>query len=156
MSDMMNRKKEYTLLLEQWDMMFDAEYDTLAMLCNTTALLQEFYGEVVNWVGFYRLKEDTLVLGPFQGKVACAYLYKDKGVCQKAVSTKGTVIVSNVHVIQDHIACDSASNSEIVVPIIKNNQVIGVLDIDSPLFDSFDHIDAEYLYQLTDRIAQRL
>jgi len=116
------------------------ESDRIANLANAAALL--FWSlPAVNWAGFYLLKERELVLGPFQGKIACIRIKLGQGVCGSAAEQRQTLVVPNVHEFPGHIACDSASNSEIVVPIIKNDALIGVLDIDSPEFARFDDND---------------
>lgn len=111
-----------------------------ANLANSSALLNDSMINI-NWVGFYLMEEEKLVLGPFQGKPACIEIAVGKGVCGTAVAENQTQLVPNVHEFPGHIACDGASNSEIVVPIRKNGDVIGVLDIDSPLFGRFDETD---------------
>ena len=112
----------------------------IANLANASALLwQEL--EDLNWAGFYLLEGDTLVLGPFQGKPACIEIPVGKGVCGTAVQENKTLVVPDVHQFPGHIACDCASNSEIVIPICKNDEIIGVLDIDSPLLDRFSEED---------------
>jgi len=116
------------------------ESDLIANLANSAALL--FWSlPAVNWAGFYLLKEQELVLGPFQGKVACIRIKLGHGVCGSAAEQRRTLVVPNVHEFPGHIACDSASNSEIVVPIVKNGALVGVLDIDSPEFARFDDND---------------
>ena len=116
------------------------ESDRIANLGNAAALL--FWSlPAVNWAGFYLLKERELVLGPFQGKIACIRIKLGQGVCGSAAEQRQTLVVPNVHKFPGHIACDSASNSEIVVPLIKNKALIGVLDIDSPEFARFDDND---------------
>ena len=102
----------------------------------------------LNWAGFYFAKDDELVLGPFQGKPACVRIRVGQGVCGTAAAQCATTIVPNVHEFPGHIACDSASNSEIVVPLIKNDELIGVLDLDSPVLARFDEADAEGLQRL--------
>lgn len=120
------------------------EKDWLASLANASALLCMMFDDI-NWSGFYLYKNDQLVLGPFQGKPACTHIELGKGVCGKAAITRETQVVENVHEFPGHIACDSQSNSEIVLPIIKNDKLIGVLDIDSPLYSRFDQTDRKYL-----------
>lgn len=112
----------------------------IANLANASALL---YNELdgLNWAGFYLLEGDRLVLGPFQGKPACIEIPVGRGVCGAAVAQKKPLVLPNVHLFEGHIACDSASNSEIVIPILSDGEVIGVLDIDSPLFDRFTEAD---------------
>lgn len=113
---------------------------TMTNLANASALLYEKLKDI-NWAGFYTIKDNKLVLGPFQGKVACTIIPLGKGVCGTAAAEDRTLVVPDVHKFSGHIACDSASNSEIVVPMHRNGQVFGVLDIDSPLFDRFDADD---------------
>jgi len=108
----------------------------ISNLSNASALLNECLDNV-NWVGFYLYEKDKLVLGPFQGKVACIEIPYGKGVCGTALERKETILVKNVHEFPGHIACDNASNSEIVIPIMKDDEVFGVLDIDSPLLNRF-------------------
>lgn len=116
------------------------ETDWLANLSNASALLDLLIDEI-NWVGFYLMKNGKLVLGPFQGKPACVNIEVGKGVCGTAVETKAVQLVKNVHDFPGHIACDSASNSEIVLPIIVDDEVVAVLDIDSPVLNRFDEED---------------
>lgn len=113
---------------------------TMTNLANASALLNEKL-EDINWVGFYTVKDRKLVLGPFQGKVACTIIPIGKGVCGTAAETDSTQLVPDVHKFAGHIACDSASNSEIVIPLHRNGTVFGVLDIDSPLFGRFSEED---------------
>ena len=122
------------------------ETDPVANMANMSSVL--FNGlDKLNWAGFYVLRGDTLVLGPFQGKPACVRIALGKGVCGTAAQTGQTQLVKNVHEFKGHIACDSASNSEIVVPIFKDGRVWGVLDIDSPVLARFDAADQTYLEQ---------
>ena len=117
---------------------------TMTNLANASALLDEKL-DGINWVGFYTMKNGQLVLGPFQGKVACTLIPLGKGVCGTAAARDCTLVVPDVHAFPGHIACDSASNSEIVVPMHRNGEVFGVLDIDSPLFGRFTEKDREGL-----------
>ena len=117
---------------------------TMTNLANASALLNENLDDI-NWVGFYTIKEGRLVLGPFQGKVACTIIPMGRGVCGTAAATDSTQLVPDVHRFSGHIACDSASNSEIVIPIHRNGEVFGVLDIDSPLFGRFSEEDRQGL-----------
>ena len=117
---------------------------TMTNLANASALLNENLNDI-NWVGFYTIKEGRLVLGPFQGKVACTIIPMGRGVCGTAAATDSTQLVPDVHKFSGHIACDSASNSEIVIPIHRNGEVFGVLDIDSPLFGRFSEEDRQGL-----------
>ena len=131
------------------------EKDDLAMLANVAAAINMNY-EQINWAGFYLYKNDELVLGPFQGKVACTHIPMGKGVCGTSASNKKTIIVEDVHKFEGHIACDSASNSEIVVPIIYEKTLIGVIDIDSFIFNRFNNEDKEILEEVAKVLANRL
>jgi GAF domain-containing protein len=128
-----------------------SEKDNLANISNATAIINACIDNI-NWAGFYFLKEDELVLGPFQGLPACNRIAVGKGVCGTAVSTREVQLVPDVHLFPGHIACDSASNSEIVIPIIKDDKVIGVLDIDSPIKERFTELHAEYLKKFVDTL----
>ena len=140
-----NLDEAYQLLLKQLKALIANETDLIANLANASALLNQFLKDI-NWVGFYLLKDNELVLGPFQGLPACIRIPLNKGVCGLCASTRETIIVDNVHEFEGHIACDPNSNSEIVIPIIdKNDHLIGVLDIDSPKFKRFSSIDKKYL-----------
>lgn len=134
----------YAQLNEQVDAIIGDELDMIANMANISALLFEAL-EHVNWVGFYRLIDNELVLGPFQGKVACIRIPVGKGVCGTAVSTKTTQRIADVHQFVGHIACDAQSNSEIVIPVKMNNEIVAVLDIDSVVFDRFDEQDQQAL-----------
>ena len=123
------------------------------LLSNASALIWESM-EGLNWAGFYIVTGGRLVLGPFQGKTACIHIEKGKGVCGTAAATDSTQLVPDVHKFAGHIACDSASNSEIVIPLHRNGSVFGVLDIDSPLFDRFSLQDKEGLEQFA-RILEK-
>jgi GAF domain-containing protein len=128
-----------------------SEKDNLANISNATAIINACIDNI-NWAGFYFLKEDELVLGPFQGLPACNRIAVGKGVCGTAVSTREVQLVPDVHLFPGHIACDSASNSEIVIPIIKDDKVIGVLDIDSSIKERFTELHAEYLKKFVDTL----
>lgn len=132
--------EQYQLLSKQLDALLTGEHDLIANLSNASALLNQFL-EQINWVGFYLLKEEELVLGPFQGLPACVRIAIGRGVCGSAVAQKQTFVVDDVHAFPGHIACDAASKSEIVIPIVKNEEVIGVLDIDSPITSRFTQED---------------
>lgn len=136
----MNKQLTYEFIKLELFSLLEKENDYIASLANCTALLYDKLDQV-NWVGFYVMKNNELVLGPFQGKVACTRIAKGVGVCGTCVATGKTQLISDVHKFDGHIACDSASNSEIVIPIIKKNKVIAVLDIDSPIINRFDEID---------------
>ncbi len=134
----------YDTLNRQVLALFDGETDLIAAMANLSALLNENL-EQINWVGFYIEREGQLVLGPFQGKVACVRIPYGRGVCGTAAANDETQLVADVHQFEGHIACDSASNSEIVVPVHHNDKVIAVLDIDSPVFSRFDEEDKKGL-----------
>ncbi len=143
-----NSKAElYALLQSQLSSLLEGERDFIANAANFSALLYHSLPDV-NWAGFYLLKESELVLGPFQGQPACVRIEIGKGVCGTAAQQRETIMVENVHEFPGHIACDSASNSEIVVPLIRDGELIGVLDLDSPLLARFDEEDAEGLNDL--------
>ncbi|MDP3385621.1 MAG: GAF domain-containing protein [Eubacteriales bacterium] len=130
----------YTLLDRSIAAILKDEPDWLANLCNTTALIWDMMKDI-NWVGFYLLKEGQLVLGPFQGKPACTRISLGEGVCGTAAERVESIVVEDVHAFSGHIACDSASNSELVVPLAIKGRIIGVIDIDSPEFGRFDSED---------------
>lgn len=131
------------------------ETDWLANLSNASALLYQLMDQI-NWAGFYLFKENQLVLGPFQGKPACVRIALGKGVCGTAAQQRKIQIIKDVHRFPGHIACDEASQSEIVVPMIKNGNFIGVLDIDSPVKNRFDDRDAEGLNAFVDVLNQHI
>ncbi|APC48003.1 histidine kinase [Virgibacillus halodenitrificans] len=139
-----NRAKDYELLNKQLRALSEGETDEIALLSNASALLNQFLSEV-NWVGFYLFKKNELVLGPFQGLPACIRIPAGKGVCGTALEQRTTQLVADVTAFPGHIACDSASKSEIVIPIELGNSVYGVLDIDSPITNRFDETDQHYL-----------
>lgn len=141
-----DKREQYEALLPQIAALLSGEPDLVANLANIAAALKQQFNWF--WVGFYMVKADELVLGPFQGPVACTRIAKGKGVCGTAWQQAETLIVSDVDAFPAHIACSSLSRSEIVVPIIHNNTVVGVLDVDSERLDMFDKIDAEYLQQV--------
>ncbi len=147
---------DYAMLSEQLKSLAEDEHGILPVLANASALLY-WNLEDLNWAGFYLMDNGSLLLGPFQGKVACIRIPLGKGVCGTAAEKDETLVVENVHEFPGHIACDSASNSEIVVPIHKDGQVVGVLDIDSPSIGRFTEEDklglekfVEVLEQVTD------
>src|SRR5678815_4644260 len=133
------REEQYESLLPQIKALLEGEQDLVANLANVAAALKEQFGWL--WVGFYLVKNDELVLGPFQGPVACTRIKKGKGVCGTSWANAETLIVPDVEKFPGHIACSSLSRSEIVVPIIRNNKVLGVLDADSIDLDHYDIID---------------
>ena len=137
----------YASLVLQLRSLLKGEYDFIANTANFSALIYNALPDV-NWAGFYILHDDVLVLGPFQGKPACVRIPMGKGVCGFAAKQCETVIVPNVHEFPGHIACDSASNSEIVIPLFDGERVLGVFDVDSPTLKRFDDQDAEGLNEL--------
>lgn len=144
---------DYLLIIQQMKALANISSDRIAVMANVSALL--FHAmEDINWAGFYLVKDGALLLGPFQGKVACVRIEKGKGVCGAAWAEDRVQVVENVHAFPGHIACDSASNSEIVVPIHRNGTVIAVLDIDSPVPARFDKADAEGLTALAAAIER--
>lgn len=140
------KKEMYEGLIPQITSLVEGETDLVANLANVCAALKESFGFF--WVGFYLVKEDELVLGPFQGPVACTRIRKGKGVCGSAWEKAELIVVEDVDNFPGHIACSSLSKSEIVVPLIKENKVIGVLDVDSDSLAAFDDTDARYLSSL--------
>jgi L-methionine (R)-S-oxide reductase len=147
--DTTDKKSLYAGINRNLKAVLTGESDIIANLANAAALL--FWNlPAVNWVGFYLLKQQELVLGPFQGKIACVRIKLGQGVCGNAADQRQTLVVPNVHEFPGHIACDSASNSEIVIPIVKNDALIGVLDIDSPEFARFDDHDKTELQKFVE------
>lgn len=145
----------YQMLAAQADALISDETDFIANLANISALLFNEMADL-NWSGFYLMKQNQLVLGPFQGKPACVRIDIGKGVCGTAVATGEIQVVADVHQFAGHIACDSASNSEIVLPVRHRGEIIGVLDIDSPLFSRFNQDDAAGLSLLIAVLERRL
>ncbi|NQX70134.1 GAF domain-containing protein [Paenibacillus alba] len=150
------REEQYALLIQQVEALIHDEPNRIANLANAAALLGQFLSEV-NWVGFYLIDQSNekkeLVLGPFQGLPACVRIPLGKGVCGTAAERRETVLVPDVQAFPGHIACDAASQSEIVVPILLGDELIGVLDIDSPKLSRFDETDQRYLEQFVQKLA---
>ena len=142
----MTKEETYQQLLPQIKALVAGEQDIIANMANVGAALHEAFD--FWWTGFYRVEGDVLVLGPFQGPIACTRIPYGRGVCGTAWAQGQTVIVPNVHEFAGHIACSGASNSEIVVPLHRDGEVIAVLDIDSTAFNTFDSIDRHYLEQI--------
>lgn len=140
------REEQYLSLIPQIEALLYGETDLIANLANVCAALKEQFNWF--WVGFYLVKEDELVLGPFQGPVACTRIRKGKGVCGTSWAQRETIIVPDVDAFPGHIACASASKSEIVLPLYKGNEIIGVLDVDSEYLSHFDEIDSIYLNKI--------
>ena len=138
---------DYPLLLKQLASMTETERDTIANLANASALLYMSLKDI-NWAGFYLARDGQLILGPFQGKPACIRIDFGKGVCGSAAAGDTTIVVPNVHAFAGHIACDTASNSEIVIPLRQNRKLTAVLDIDSPTVGRFTQADADGLTSL--------
>ena len=146
-----SRETQYQSLIPQIRALLDGEPDLVANLANMAAALKEQFNWF--WVGFYIVKKDELVLGPFQGPVACTRIRKGRGVCGSSWQEVKTLIVPDVEKFPGHIACSSLSKSEIVVPIIRNGSVVAVLDVDAAELDQFNHIDQLYLEQLVDLLS---
>ena len=150
----MSKSETYQLLLPQIESLVAGEHDMIAKMANVAAVLHEAFG--FWWTGFYRVEHDpsqadaqaVLVLGPFQGPIACTRIPYGRGVCGTAWQQAKTMVVPNVHEFSGHIACSSASNSEIVVPVMQAGSVVAVLDIDSRDYAAFDQTDAFYLEQI--------
>ena len=134
------RRDRYAALAGSLAALLAGERDWIANLANTAALLYTELADI-NWVGFYLLKDGELVLGPFQGKPACVRIAMGRGVCGTVAQRRESIVVPNVHEFAGHIACDSASNSELVVPLIRSGELLGVLDVDSPRLGRFDEED---------------
>lgn len=140
------KKEQYETLIPQIKAVLEGEPDLIANLANITAALKEQFGWL--WVGFYIVKEDELVLGPFQGPIACTRIKKGRGVCGASWAEAKTLVVEDVEKFPGHIACSSLSRSEIVVPVIRDNKVIAVLDADSADLSSYDETDRYFLEKL--------
>ena len=149
-----NKEERYQRFLPDWELLISGETDEIAVLANTCAALREAFGFF--WTGFYLVKNEQLVLGPFQGDVACYRIRKGRGVCGTAWAEARTQVVPDVEQFPGHIACSSLSKSEIVVPVIANNEVIGVLDIDSDELATFDETDRIYLEKLVDVLVKTI
>ncbi|WP_183559376.1 GAF domain-containing protein [Mucilaginibacter sp. SP1R1] len=141
-----DKTEQYTTLIPQIEALLYGEPDLVANLANVAAALKEQFKWF--WVGFYLVKNNQLVLGPFQGPVACTRIGLGKGVCGAAWQQAKTLVVPDVDAFPGHIACSSQSRSEVVVPVFYNNEVVAVLDVDSELLDQFDETDAKYLEQI--------
>ncbi|WP_281615435.1 GAF domain-containing protein [Flammeovirga sp. SubArs3] len=150
--DHTSKEELYNSLIPQIKGLTSIESDLIANLSNTCAVLKTAFDHL--WIGFYLVKEDELVLGPFQGPIACTRIKPGKGVCGTTWSEKKTYVVEDVEAFPGHIACSSASKSEIVVPVIKNDVVVAVLDIDSDTLSTFDTFDQKYLEELCDYLSK--
>ncbi|MFC4714485.1 GAF domain-containing protein [Planococcus dechangensis] len=149
------REQQYSLLNKQLDALLDGEPNRIANLSNASALLGQFLDRI-NWVGFYLMEEGELVLGPFQGMPACVRIPVGKGVCGTAIDKNETMLIDDVHAFPGHIACDAASRSEIVIPIIKDGEALGVLDIDSPELARFTEDDRIGLEQFVQTLIKHI
>lgn len=151
----LNKKELYKQINTYLTGMIRDDSDWLAGISNASALLFQLLPDI-NWAGFYLYKDNELVLGPFQGKPACVRIKMGKGVCGTAAEQREVQVVKDVNEFPGHIACDAASQSEIVIPIIYNGKLIGVLDIDSPTKNRFDHMDAEGLIEFVNILNKHL
>ncbi|MCM3179572.1 GAF domain-containing protein [Cytobacillus horneckiae] len=149
------KEENYRLVIKQLAALLEGETNQIANLSNASALLNQFLDRT-NWVGFYLMEDGELVLGPFQGLPACVRIPLGKGVCGTSASNKKTLRIEDVHQFPGHIACDAASQSEIVVPLIKDGELLGVLDIDSPEKGRFDEIDEKMLTEFVDVLIKFL
>ena len=149
--DTISKEEQYRYLLPQIKNLIEGESDTIANMANVSAAIKSTFNFL--WVGFYIVKREELILGPFQGSVACTRIKYGKGVCGTAWKEKRIVVVPNVHHFEGHIACDSNSVSEIVLPLIMHDLVIGVLDIDSEKENNFDETDMHYLQKIVEYIT---
>ena len=146
-----SKEEQYQSLIPQIEGLLMGEPDLVANLANVSAALKEQFGWL--WVGFYIVKQEELVLGPFQGPVACTRIRKGRGVCGTSWAEAKTLIVPDVEKFPGHITCSSLSKSEIVVPVLKNKEVVAVLDVDSESYDLFDETDQRYLEEIVAKIA---
>lgn len=145
------KDQQYEALVPQIKGLLEGETDLVANLANVAAALKEQFGWF--WVGFYLVKDDELVLGPFQGPVACTRIRNGRGVCGSSWEQQKTLIVPDVEKFPGHIACSSLSKSEIVIPVIRNNEVVAVLDVDSDQYDQFDTTDQHYLEEIVNLVS---
>lgn len=145
------KEESYSLLLSQINLLLNVDDKLISNLANLNAAIMQTFPRF-NWVGFYLREDEHLYLGPFQGKVACTKIEMGNGVCGTSAAKKETIIVPNVYEFPGHIFCDSDSKSEIVVPIVINDFVWGVLDIDSPEFNTFDETDKKYLEEIIEHL----
>lgn len=147
-----------TLFIKQYQALIEDEKNIISVLANTSAYLFQELSDV-SWAGFYLFEQDKLVLGPFQGKVACTTIPMNKGVCGTSATQQKSILVEDVHAFPGHIACDSASNSELVVPIMRNNTLYGVLDLDSTSFHRFkedDKIQLEAIVSILEKLLSKI
>lgn len=154
-TDNMTQKEIYDYIRELISQQLSEESDSIANMSNISAILMNTLSDL-NWVGFYLLKDNILVLGPFQGLPACNRIKVGEGVCGSSVSAKESILVDDVESFPGHIACDSASKSELVIPIILNDTVVGVLDLDSPIKNRFTAEDRDNLEEIMSQIGRYL
>lgn len=150
------KKAIYEELLPQLRSLLEGEGDLIANLANTSSVIKSAFPEVISWVGFYLLQGKELVLGPFQGKPACVRIQMGKGVCGHSAETRKPIIVPDVTAFPGHIVCDPESRSEIVLPLMDGESLIGVLDVDSPILSSFDEVDQKYLAVVAGELTKTL
>ena len=153
-TDIINKEEKYQHFLPDWELLISGETDETSILANTSAALREAFEFF--WVGFYMVKNGELVLGPFQGDVACYRIRKGRGVCGTAWAEARTQVVPDVEQFPGHIACSSLSRSEIVMPIFRGEEVVGVLDIDSDQLATFDETDRIYLEKMIETLSKQL
>lgn len=153
-TDIKDKEDKYLHFIPDWELLISGETDETAVLANTCAALREAFGFF--WTGFYLVKNGELVLGPFQGDVACYRIRKGRGVCGTAWAEARTQVVPDVEQFPGHIACSSLSKSEIVVPLFQGDEVIGVLDIDSDQLSTFDETDRIYLEKMMEKLSKQL
>ena len=153
-TDIINKEEKYQHFLPDWELLISGETEEIAVLANTCAALREAFGFF--WIGFYMVKNGELVLGPFQGDVACYRIRKGRGVCGTAWAEARTQVVPDVEQFPGHIACSSLSKSEIVVPIFRGEEVVGVFDIDSDQLATFDETDRIYLEKMIETLSKQL
>ncbi len=151
----LSQQEIYDSLLRQLNSLINADEPLISNLANVTAALKNTF-EKISWVGFYLLKNGKLYLGPFQGKVACTVIEIGKGVCGNSAARKETIIVNDVDLFPGHIVCDNGSRSEIVIPLMKDEKIFGVLDLDSYQLSAFNETDKHYLEILSKTLIQKL
>ncbi|MDP4145542.1 MAG: GAF domain-containing protein [Bacillota bacterium] len=151
----LNDEERLKLMLSYLDIQLQDEDDDISNLSNASAIIASLIDNL-NWAGFYLLKNEELILGPFQGRPACNRIKIGNGVCGTAVKEGKIIMVHDVHDFPGHIACDTASNSEIVIPIIKNNVIYGVLDIDSPIVGRFTDLEKKYFERFVQKLTDKI
>jgi len=148
-------RSQFNLVLSQLDVFIDDSRHQLSLLANVTALLKQLYPQA-NWIGFYFAYQQALHLGPFQGNSACTYITYDRGVCGAAARSLQPQLVGNVHDFPGHIACDANSLSEVVIPLVVNQELWGVLDLDAPTVNYFNQQDADFLVKVAEKLQAKL